>query len=190
MSAENEKLSADMKKDSRPLFVKPSFALSETAHIIRLRGPWQYQVIARTMRMPDGSSQDESGDLPPPGRARMPADWGETLGADFRGRVSYNRTFNRPTGLEEGQRVDLVVEQVDAFGAVTLNGQPLGEVRLADAAARFIITSLLQPHNELAIEVELPRLTADSAPLPRPGREHFPGGLIGEVRLEIFETED
>ncbi len=197
-SRESARLKRDGTNSSTPhlpispaphLFLSPVLP-TDSRHIIRLRGPWQYQPLARTIRMADGSSQNESGNLPPPGRAKMPADWGESLGADFRGRVLYTRTFNRPTGLDEGQRVDLVVEQVDAFGVVSLNGQPLGEVGLSDTAPRFDITALLQPHNELRIEVELPRLTADSAPLVRPGRENLPGGLIGEVRLEIFETED
>lgn len=158
------------------------------SHTIRLRGPWQCRPLARTVLIASGETASESGELPIGGRVEVPADWGGLLGADFRGRVRYTRGFGIPTGIEPGQRLDLVVERVDAFGQVFLNGQPLGTV--ADTLARFDVTVLLKPRNELIIEVELPRLTPESAPLPRPGREGLPGGLVGEVRLEILDNDD
>lgn len=158
------------------------------SHTIRLRGPWQCRPFARTVRLASGESAAEVGELPTGGRAEMPADWGALLGAGFRGRVRYTRGFGLPTGIEPEQRLDLVVDAVDAFGQVSLNGQLLGSV--GSEIARFEVTALLKPRNELVIEVELPRLTPESAPLPRPGREGFPGGLIGEVRLEILDNDD
>ena len=70
------------------------------AHVIRLRGPWEYCPLARTVMLADGSRRRETDDLPAAGRIIMPADWGATLGADFHGRVSYLRRFGRPTGLD------------------------------------------------------------------------------------------
>ena len=138
------------------------------------------------MRLADGSSQEEPGSLPPAGRCDIPADWGASLGADFRGRVEFRRRFNKPTGLENGERVFLVVARVDAFGRLSLNGAGAVIIPPGGDETRLEISGILRPHNELVIEVELPRLTDKSAPLPRAaGRQSQPGGLIGEVRLEI-----
>jgi hypothetical protein len=155
-------------------------------HVIRLRGPWEYRPLARTVPLADGSRRCEPGDLPAPGRITMPADWGPTLGPDFRGRVSYCRRFGCPTGLGAGDRVELVIDRVDAFGCALLNGRPLGEIAAGGQIWRGDITARLMPRNELVIEVELPYLTEESPPLARLGRDRLPGGLIGEVRLEIF----
>jgi hypothetical protein len=155
-------------------------------HVIRLRGPWEYCPLARTIMLADGSHRFETNNLPAAGRITMPADWGETLGADFRGRVSYLRRFGRPTGLAAADRVELVVDCADAFGCVALNGQRLGDIAAGGLPWRCDITARLRTRNELVIEVELPHLTADSPSLARSGREGLPGGLIGEVRLEIL----
>ncbi len=58
----------------------------------------------------------------------MPADWADLFGRDFFGRVRYRRTFQKPTGLESGERVFLVVEPPRSRGVVSLSGKPLGEV--------------------------------------------------------------
>lgn len=158
------------------------------SHVIRLRGPWQCRALARTVLLAGGETRAESGDLPAGGRCEMPSDWGGLLGIDFRGRVRYTRGFGMPTGIEPEQRIELVIEQVDAFGEVRLNGEPLGPVSLE--VTRFDVSTRLALRNELVVEVELPRQSRESAPLPRQGREDLPGGLIGEVRLEIFDADD
>ncbi len=155
-------------------------------HIIRLRGPWEYRPLARTFLLPGGSSRTENNELPPPGRIAMPSDWSATLGPDFRGRVAYHRRFGRPTGLGAADRVELVVERVDALGSVRLNGETLGEIPAGGQAWRCDVTARLAPRNELIVEVELPQGADRSPPIPRPGRAGLPGGLVGEVRLEIF----
>jgi hypothetical protein len=58
------------------------------------------------------------------------------------GLVRYTRRFHRPTGLEGGERVWLIVDGRAAD--VSLNGQPL-------AGARCDVTPLLAPSNHLAI---------------------------------------
>ena len=137
--------------------------------------------------MPDGTCQPDARTLPPPGRVQLPADWGVTLGPNFHGCVRYRRYFHRPTGLENVDRVELVLEEVDAHGIVELNGVNLGEVALGEGAGRFDVTDRLIGHNELCVHVESPRIGPDHRYLSRPGREGLPGGLIGEVRLEIYE---
>ena len=52
------------------------------------------------------------------GTMTMPADWCGSLGADFLGRVRYRRNFQKPTGLESGERVWLVVEPPRSRGTV------------------------------------------------------------------------
>ena len=154
-------------------------------HTIRLRGPWPVEPLQRFILQPDGSYSVTEDDLPPPvGRATMPADWSALFGAEFLGRVRYRRTFNKPTGLESGERVFLVVEPARSEARVMWKGDVLGFVCSGQAAGRFDITDRLEDHNTLEIWVDHPSLdcmrstVGDPAVLP-------PGGLVGEVRLEI-----
>ena len=116
----------------------------------------------------------------------MPADWCEPLGPEFLGVVRYSRKFNRPTNLSD-DRVWLVVEPPRSCGHVFVNGRELGYVRFGAPAGRFDITALLQDYNAICIEVEHPELD-DAGNAPDDGSVYIPGGLIGEVRLEIEEA--
>lgn len=148
-------------------------------HVIRLRGPWEYRVLS-------GGSASRQEAFPQTGRMRMPADWGDALGADFRGRVEFSRRFARPTGLVSDQRVDLVLDGVDARARVLLNDAHLLEIPPGGSASRVEIGALLADRNRLIVEVELHEIEAPGKAVVRPpGREHLPGGLFGEVRLEI-----
>jgi hypothetical protein len=148
---------------------------------------------------------------------RLPGDWGACLGNNFRGRVQLRRTFNAPSKLDSLERVWLVCEGVDPGGAVTLNGCRLGDPIGYAMPAEFEITRLLLPHNELMIEVDaapvvgaagvervpLESIVEGSAQgtevpyfeqgqrtcIERPGREYLPGGIVGEIRLEIRTTQ-
>ncbi|MEX0611934.1 MAG: hypothetical protein WD738_12980 [Pirellulales bacterium] len=155
-------------------------------HIIRLRGPWQLEPIERYVPRNGGRYDCSTEGLPPSARATMPADWSESFGRDFLGRVRYRRTFQKPTGLETGERVWLVVEPPRSQGAVTLNDRPLGEVRSGDPPARFEITAQLDDHNRLEVVVDHPALDAASV-ANDDSITDLPGGLVGEVRLEIDE---
>jgi beta-mannosidase len=154
-------------------------------HVIRLRGPWEYEPLGRLLIAADGTRRESTGELPPPGRMHLPADWGETLGPDFRGRVRYRRRFGRPTNIEPHEQVWLVIDGVDYFAAVSLNGKSLGCVIGYQDRAEFDIRDLLAERNLLTLDVELPSYETGSAAPARPGRDQMPGGPIGEVRLEI-----
>ena len=158
-------------------------------HTIRLRGPWEYQPLAHTSRLPDGSVVDQAEiPPPPPGRVTMPCDWGATLGHSFRGRVRYARHFHRPTGLTPGAVVRVTLTDVDGRAQVFLNGELLGMADGPTCPVQFEVTTRLQNRNRLEIEVDLPHESDGAPPLPRrPGREGLGGGLIGEVLLEIDE---
>jgi len=149
-------------------------------HVIRLRGPWDVAPLVRFVSGPDGRAAESAADLPAAGRLTMPADWSALLGRDYCGRARHVRHFNRPTGLDSGTRVWLVCEGARDRAAVSLNGQPLGLVEGAGASVPFEITDLLQPRNELVIDVEFA--------LASPDEPNECGGLVGDVRLEIFET--
>ena len=136
-------------------------------HRIRLHGPWQANV----------RSGEGGADLPETFRFQWPADWPDLLGPDLLGSVQIERRFNRPTGLAAEQPVFLVIEQVDFDGQVTLNGQPLGNLR-RDDALRVEIAKLLSNHNRLSIEItEIPKDRAQN----RAGRP----SSSATVRLEI-----
>ena len=155
-------------------------------HTIRLRGPWHVEPVARFLLQPDGTYQSTPDDLPPAARVTMPADWAGVCGGNFLGRVRYHRIFQKPTGLDSGERVFLVVEAPRSFGVVELNRKRLGESTVGDAPLRVEITALLQDHNQLEIVVDHPSLDAAGAPNDD-GETRLPGGLVGEVRLEIEE---
>ena len=154
-------------------------------HVIRLRGPWDYEPLERLTLAADGTIAPANGQLPEPGRITMPSDWGRTLGVDFRGRVRYVRPFGRPTNLGPAERVWLACSGVDLRGVAWLNGQPLGPIDGYRAVARFDVTERLGERNQLVVEVELPPLTYQDEQKLRPDRAGLPGGIIGEVRLEI-----
>lgn len=143
-------------------------------HVIRLRGPWEYVVRARFV--PRGNAVepafDESRDeLPPPGRVTMPADWAATLGHDFRGRVEYRRRFGCPTGITAAERVWLVCDGAESTATFLLNGEMLRSTVGNGSPAEIDVTERLRERNELLAVVECS------------GTQ--PGGLTGEVRLEI-----
>ena len=154
-------------------------------HTIRLRGPWNYVPLCRTLWTAAGTSQKIEGPVPAAGRLKMPANWQETLGEDFFGRVCYQRAFHCPTGLTDQDQVFIMIDQVDALGFVTLNGQHLGDIPAGADPTRFEITILLQQRNQLEVVVDLPMTDANSAPLKRPNPQQRSGGLIGEVKIEI-----
>src|ERR1043165_4292287 len=127
-------------------------------HTIRLRGPWELEPVARFVLQTDGSYKPVYDGLPPSGRATMPADWSATLGADFLGRVQYRRIFQKPTGLESGERVWLVVEPARSSACVLWKKNLLGFVYPGGPAGRFDITDRLEDHNHLEIVVDHPDL--------------------------------
>ena len=164
----------------------------EQPHVIRLRGPWELQPLERDP--PPGDSETKGSGVisektPDPFvvRVTVPGDWGESLGGDFCGRARYQRRFNRPTNLTSAERVWLVLEAVDYQADLTLNGHPLGAMRSLQPA-RFDITAALELSNLLTVDVSLPATVFADSTLRRT-RAGQPGGLIGEVRLEIGPSE-
>ena len=85
------------------------------------------------------------------------------------------RHFNKPTGLESGERVWLVIEALASTATISLNGAIVGQASRM-SPARFDITPQLIARNRIEIELASPT-GAD------------PRVSLGEVRLEIEPPE-
>jgi hypothetical protein len=155
-------------------------------HTIRLRGPWQLEPVYRYVRCGDGHYACSTDELPPAAKMIMPADWSDAFGPEFCGRVRYVRVFHAPPGLVPEERVWLVVEPQRSLARVAMAEETLGTVAASGPPGRWDITHRLSETNRLEIFVDHPALddaeltSAETASLP-------PGGLVGEVRLEIEE---
>jgi hypothetical protein len=172
--------------DLHSRFVTLDPRLLTSIYTIRLRGPWQLEPLERYSPNEFGGWKRSTDDLPAAVRAKMPAAWADSFGPDFRGRVRYRRTFQMPTGLDEGQRVWLVIEPPRSSGRINLNGTETGAISPGDPSGRYDITEQLVDSNRLDIVVEHPPLD-DAVSPPDDNGTRLPGGLVGEVRLEIEE---
>lgn len=84
----------------------------------------------------------------------MPAAW-QSLFGEVAGRARFTRHFNRPTNLEPHERVLIVLEDPDGRADVQLNGRTLGTAQHGEESVRFGVTGILQPMNELVIDIEV-----------------------------------
>ena len=130
-------------------------------HTIRLRGPWEYQVLF-------DDKQPDVKDLPS-GRINAPIRWRELHGADFQGHVCYQRSFNLPTGLSDSTVIRLHVGDVELVG-ILLNGNALTDQE--NGSMKSNLRSMLEPANRLELKIQLP-MNADV--------------LLENIRLEIIE---
>ena len=108
-------------------------------HVIRLRGPWEYQWL------PAGAA----------GRIWLPCDWRQEL-ADGTGRVRLSRHFHSPLGLDEDETVWLVVCDGNPLAEAALNGLPLARFAGSIRDARIDITDRLELRNLLTIDTPAP----------------------------------
>ncbi len=151
-------------------------------HRIHLRGPWEYEWLSRESKPSDVGSagQDWSvrtaglDGIQEQGRVKLPADW-QTLFGLVSGHVRFRRRFGQPTNLDMDEHIFLVFEGVGDTARVSLGQRLLGVILRNQQAARFEVTSFLQPRNELIVDVEF---DAEDDP-------HKPGGLWKPVALEI-----
>lgn len=134
---------------------------------MHLKGPWQYQLLADS----SDDSRPSAGRPEQAGRIKLPADWQECFG-EFRGRVRYERHFNRPTNLDPEERVYVVFEEIGGQASVQLNETDLGIAGNKPGPFEFEIKDLLQQRNLLCVEVEFLA-------------ENEPGGLWAPVAIEI-----
>ncbi len=124
-------------------------------HVIRLRGPWNYSAT-------DSAGQTREG------RAPLADGVTEVAPPGFIGTVRWRRSFHRPTGLDDGERVFLAIDNLrDA--TVELNGVAL-------PSERCEITTRLHARNELVITQTCPSASSTRC--------------FSDVRLEIVERNE
>lgn len=131
-------------------------------HVIRLRGPWEYEPLERAD--PSGV-----GEVP---RVHLPLGEGESLPEAIHGRMRFRRWFNQPRQLDEHEQVWIVIEGLTQPAEVRLNDQPLGCIEANIRLAQFEITTHLERRNRLTFDMTLPLEGPINAPW-------------SDVRLEI-----
>src|SRR4029453_10849302 len=110
---------------------------------------------------------------------RLRAPWEFEALAKQPGTVRCVRHFNRPTGLDGGERVWLVCDCPVSPARIAINGQTIGQASGSSptgAPTRCDITSLLAARNKIEIELVTPE---GGDPLVS----------LGDVRLEIDEAQ-
>lgn len=152
-------------------------------HSIRLRSPWELELVPSPAPPPGMQSVATSGSsvqLSRRARIEVPGNWHAAVPAGWQGSVRLRRRFQRPAALAPHERVFLVVEAMEPQGRLSLNGISLGLVPYDTLPAEFDITSQLAARNEIVIELEPGGCT--------PASTQQLGGQLGEVRLEIRST--
>lgn len=110
-------------------------------HRIRLRGPWEFQ----------WQSQERPGSANVPnGTIHLPATWNDAFGITT-GALRLTRSFNRPTGIDDGERVWLELDP-SRPSSVVFNGRSLG--RVESGIARFDITERLAMHSRIELDID------------------------------------
>jgi len=128
------------------------------------------------VRRPGETASTHAGE---PESVHLPADW-RTLCGSVSGTAVLERRFNRPTGLTDQHQVRVLFAQVSGLTGVQLNGEPLAIDRTVADVQAVNITSRMQPHNRLTVEVHFdPEQNADD-----------PGGLWQPVVLQIEEHQE
>ncbi len=121
-------------------------------------------------------------------RIRLRGPW-QRQAAPAGAATPFTRRFGRPTGLDGGQRVYLVIDVLTAATCVWLNSQLLAEVPAGTTTWRYDITDRLTASNLLELHLASEPAASPLVPLPRAGEraEDWSEGRIGEVRLEICQ---
>lgn len=135
-------------------------------HRIHLKGPWDFVWLQGVLA--------GSGEFTSSGTVTMPREWSEIFGLSS-GVAQFRRKFHRPTNLEPHERVMLVMTEVRGSGTIRLNQHQLGDFAGTGDAVEFEITTLMNPFNEVVIEIQFD-------PCSQAG---VAGGLYGAIALEI-----
>jgi hypothetical protein len=106
------------------------------------------------------------------------------FGTAFHGLGRYLRRFGRPTNLEPGQCVELVIESLEPAAQIRLNNRLLFASRSPDQVWRVDITEQLVARNQLSIDLAYPASNANDNADPTPPRR----GLRAAIRLEIWDA--
>lgn len=128
-------------------------------HRIRLRGPWECQVM-------DSADKDKT--LPQDREVAVPGTFRSQGLPGFKGEVLYRRSFGYPGKIDAWERVWLTFDNIVGRADILLNNQLVAQEQSGPCA--YDVTGKLGPRNQVRISV-----VADSDQ----------GGLVGEVALEV-----
>lgn len=116
-------------------------------HAIRLRGPWQYEVLEQVA----GGGTIEN--IEQSGRIKIPCQWDQPPWNEFYGRVRFLRNFNWPEPLQPHERLGLVFDVSANCSAALLNGENLVRFK-GERQVRIDVTTRVELSNKLVIEAE------------------------------------
>ncbi|MBX9791649.1 MAG: hypothetical protein K2Y37_22230 [Pirellulales bacterium] len=135
-------------------------------HVIRLRGPWHFEVSPVVQLDLEATGAAAAIPLAPrsAGSAPLPHDWISGIASPAGARICWRRRFSRPTNLDPGEAIWLCIAGRGATLAVALNGDCLGTIDGAQAPNAFEVTSFLKARNELTIDVQRPADRQASTP--------------------------
>jgi len=144
------------------------------SHTIRLRGPWEIRILETA----DGAESPVDFAEGHVLRLNLPAPL-RIVGASFRGRARFDRSFGTPSGLGPSERVWLVIDTPHQIRDASINGEPAELERLGAESNRWRadITGRLGRRNTLSLT-----LAYDGQPR---SEQAEPLALLGEVTLEI-----
>lgn len=148
---------------------------SEPIHRIHLKGPWNYEWLDGPHGSGDTTETTSPEDSPllPDSRVRMPASWQSAFG-NVSGTIRFRRRFQRPTNLDENERVHIAFEGIGGEASIAVNDNSIGSQSDTAETISFDVTELLERSNELSVELTF---TPDDASTL--------GGLYKPVALEI-----
>jgi len=124
---------------------------------ISLDGSWSYRPLARTTLHADGSITEATSDLPAPGTMPVPSNWNLQGLPNFNGWVRFERDFDFSEPVSPSDRVFLVLQGVDYFADVELNGTPVGRHEGYFQTFELDVTpQIKRGRNHVAITVDAP----------------------------------
>ena len=150
-------------------------------HRMNLKGPWDYEWLDGPHPIGDSVSDSEAASgnefLLAHSRVRMPSSiqdaWGEMTG-----RVRFQRRFQKPTNLEEHERVHIAFDGLGGQAAVSLNDEPLIELTDLTEPRTIDVTDRIGQSNVISVELTWNAAECSSEK----------GGLWKPVAIEIHQA--
>lgn len=145
---------------------------------MHLKGPWFYEWLngPGSSESPAAPDTIEDSPLLSDSRVRMPASWQSAFG-NTSGRIRFTRRFQRPTNLDDNERVHIAFDGIGGQAVIAVNGLELGNLADTSETVSFDITSQLKPSNELTVELTFAG-----------GSSSASGGLFAPVAVEIHRV--
>ncbi|NQV28093.1 MAG: hypothetical protein HQ518_27390 [Rhodopirellula sp.] len=156
---------------------------TEPIHRMHLKGPWIYEWIDGPHGLAgaaEAGSEKESSEEESPlladSRVRMPSSLQSAFG-NVSGTIRLSRRFQRPTNLDDNERVHIAFDGIGGQAEVSVNGQNLGSLADTTETVSFDISPQLLPSNELSVELRY-----------SPSENSETGGLHKPVAIEIHRV--